>query len=275
MSTNQTDSVDPKVDSVVQDADPAVANADSAGPETDTAVSEADTAVPKTDSVVPAVVIDLIEESETIRGWMGKLADHADEAYPEVLERVKKDYRTRVEGVANRLGEHRPDLAASLEDRQGTVVSLNSDRDSHVADLEEVRLRHVVGEFSEAEWDTHRTKIEGWLDDVDSKLEVEEGAVSELTEALERIDASRPPRTTVAFSSEGYVEVEGGSDRGNAARNGSWSAHLAAAKAEGRPVGADRHSTPEEADEDESDELDFIDAVSTDDRLESGALPSS
>jgi hypothetical protein len=30
----------------------------------------------KKDSVVPAVVLELIDESETIQGWMDRLPDH-------------------------------------------------------------------------------------------------------------------------------------------------------------------------------------------------------
>lgn len=252
MSTDQTDSVVP--------------NTDSDDPKTDSGVPKTDSEAPKADSVVPAVVLELIEQSETIQGWTGRLADHADEAYPEVLERVKKDYRRRLEDVAGQLAEHRPDLASSLEDRQGTVVSLRSDRDSHVADLEEVRLRHDVGEFSESQWDSHRTKIEAWLDDVDAKLEVEEAAVSELTAALDRIDASGPPRSSsVAFTSEGFVEVDRTPVAGRAARSGSWSAVVSATTKNGHSEAAGRMPTAEENGSADSDELDFIDAVSTDD----------
>lgn len=236
----------------------------------------------QTGSVVPVVVLELIGESETIQGWMGRLADHADEAYPEVLERVKKDYRGRLEGVAGQLAEHRPQLVTKLEDRQGTVGSLRSDRDSHVADLEEARLRHAVGEFSEPQWDSRRTTIEGLLDEVDSKLEVAESAVSELTAALDRIDASGPRRPTVAFTSEGFVQVEHSPVRGGAARNGSWSAILAATRKEGHsdatkkegrygatvrtPMAEEvRIPTAEEDGSADSDELDFIDAVSPED----------
>lgn len=228
----------------------------------------------RTDSVVPVVVLELIEQSETIQGWMGRLAEHADEAYPEVLERVKEDYRGRLEGVAGQLAEHRPQLVTKLEDRQGTVVSLRFDRNSQVADLEEARLRHAVGEFSEPQWDSRRTEIEGLLEELDSKLEVEEGAVSELTAALDKMGASGPPRTSVAFTSEGYVEVEHAPVRRDGVRNGSWSAVLSEMKKEGDSVVAGRIPTAENAagdgpaaqdEPDDSDELDFIDAVSTDD----------
>lgn len=225
----------------------------------------------QTDSVVPVVVLELIEQSETIQGWMGRLADHADEAYPEVLERVKEDYRGRLEGVAGQLAEHRPQLATKLEDRQGTVVSVRFDRNSHVADLEEARLRHAVGELSEPQWDSRRTKIEGLLEEIDERLEVEEGAVSALTEALEKIDASGPRRTSVAFTSEGYVEVEHASI-GGGARNGSWSAVVSEMKKERLPEAGGRIPTAENAagdgpaaHDEPDDELDFIDAVSTDD----------
>ena len=65
-------------------------------------------------SVVPVVVLELIEESETIQGWMERLDENAEEGYPEVLQRVKDDYRGRLTGVGDQLAEHQQRLEHEL-----------------------------------------------------------------------------------------------------------------------------------------------------------------
>lgn len=226
----------------------------------------------KKDSVVPAVVLELIDESETIQGWMDRLPDHADESYPEVIERVTNDYQGRLDGVAEQLAEHAPDLVSSLGVRRGNVKSMQSDRGAHVDDLEEARLRHFVGEFSDEEWESRRTTIEGLLSKVDGLLKIEESAVAEFEEALEKIDVGGPADAAVVFGSDGPVEV-----RTAAAGHGSWS--IARSVHVDRPATNGSPGVPaasKEAAASDSDELDFLDAVSPEtlERLDSIAIAS-
>lgn len=143
--------------------------------------------------VVPAAVSDLIEESQTIQGWIERLAGHAGEARPEVFERVLGDYQERLEKVTGTLAQHRADLAASLDGRQAEVETLQADRDSHAAELEEARLRHAVGEYSDRKWDDRREAIEGSLGELDELLDIEKAAVGELTGIIDSMEAGEAP----------------------------------------------------------------------------------
>jgi hypothetical protein len=150
------------------------------------------------DPVVPTIVRELIQESQKIQGWIGKLAEHADAEHEDVFKRVRDDYSGRLGRVADQLADHRSGLLSSLEDRKSTVASLRVDRFSHTADLEEVRLRRAVGEFTEKEWDSRRATIETSLDRVDSLLAVEEKAVYELTIVVDTIGELVPRAPAIA-----------------------------------------------------------------------------
>lgn len=206
----------------------------------------------KAESVVPRVVRELIEESETIEGWVRKLAEHGDESYPEVLRRVREDYIGRMEGVAEHLTKHRSDLLENLEERKGAVETLRADRASHAADLEEVRLRHVVGEFSDEDWDSRRVTIQVSLDEVDSLLAVEEGAVTELTSVVDTIGERVRPMPRVSPVLKDIVRVDAAAESSAKAKAAaSWSAVLS--------------ELPEEQGNGASeDELAFLETVSPD-----------
>lgn len=159
-----------------------------------------------TESVVPAEVRELIVESQTIQGWIARLASHADDARPEVFERVRDDYQGRLDSVNGKLARHRTDLVERLDGRRSEVEALRSDRDSHAAELEEARLRHAVGEYSDKRWDERRGGIEESLGELDALLEVEEGAVAELSGIIASIGEGGTPG---AVDSEPEIVVEG------------------------------------------------------------------
>lgn len=143
--------------------------------------------------VVPPEVRELIEESQKIQGWVERLSEHADEARPEVYQRVLADYQGRLEKVTGRLVKHRADLVSNLESHEADVAALRGDRDGHQAELEEARLRHVVGEFDDEEWDARRGRIETSIEEIDGQLEVRETAVAELAEIISSIGEGGAP----------------------------------------------------------------------------------
>lgn len=143
-----------------------------------------------TDSVIPAEVRDLIEESQKIQGWVERLADHADDVRPEVYEKVLTDYRQRLDAVTGELSEHHAHLVETLDGRRSEVEVLERDHDEHAAELEEVRLRHAVGEFDDDEWEERRGEVQGSLDELDQLLDDERKTVAELEEIIASIGAA-------------------------------------------------------------------------------------
>lgn len=157
-------------------------------------------------TVVPAEVSDLISESQTIQGWMDRLAGHQNEADPAVFDRVRTDYQGRLDKVTAKLVQHRSKLVASLESRQKEVDSLQADRDTQAGHLEEARLRHAVGEFSDSQWDEARGNIEGSLSEVDELLGMEAGAVSELAAIIDSIGEGGTPSASSTGPDSGAEE---------------------------------------------------------------------
>lgn len=143
--------------------------------------------------VVPPEVRELIEESQKIQGWVERLAEHADEARPEVYRRVLSDYQGRLEKITDKLLKHRTDLVSSLEEHEARVTALDQDRDAHAAELEEARLRHVVGEYSDDEWEERRGGIEDAIAGIDERLDVEREAVTELSAIIASIGEGGTP----------------------------------------------------------------------------------
>lgn len=140
-----------------------------------------------TDSVIPPEVEELIERSQTIRGWIDRLREHEGETSPAVYEKVLADYRERLEGVTTDLRTHRTDLVETLERHRAEVEALRGDREDHAARLEEARLRHAVGEFDDDEWEDRREGIEATLSDLDERLTSEGATVDELEGILAAI----------------------------------------------------------------------------------------
>ncbi|MDX1579201.1 MAG: hypothetical protein R3266_11990, partial [Gemmatimonadota bacterium] len=149
-----------------------------------------------TDSVIPHEVRDLIQESQKIQGWIEGLADHADEARPEVYRKVLSDYEQRLAGVNEALAKHRAELVDTLEKRKAELAGLRTDRDEQAAELEEARLRHAVGEYDDAEWEERRDRVQQALDDVDELLTGEEETVAELDEIIASIGTAGPRLVT-------------------------------------------------------------------------------
>lgn len=143
----------------------------------------------RSDSVIPPEVDELIERSQTIRGWVDKLREHEGETSRAVYEKVLADYRERLESVTADLRTHRADLVETLERRRAEVETLRADREDHAARLEEARLRHSVGEFDDGEWDERREEIESTLSRLDDRLTEESATVEELEGIIEAIPA--------------------------------------------------------------------------------------
>lgn len=161
----------------------------------------------KTDSVIPAEVRELIEESQKIHGWIDRLDAHASDARPEVFEKVRADYRKRLDGVTDQLAEHRAQLVDTLESRRSEVEALRKDRDRHAAELEEVRLRHAVGEFDDDAFEKRSGKIESSLDDLDQLLADEDRTVSELAEIIGMISSAGAAAGSAAEAAPGRVKA--------------------------------------------------------------------
>lgn len=138
-----------------------------------------------------ATVQELVRQREQLRGWLSRLDEVRSDAPGRVAERVRADYEDRLRRVTEELGTHRADLEADLERMRGDLREAE-ERGARARDaLEEVRLRHLIGELDEASWDEARPDLEG---DV-AAAEEEAGRARDEVERLRRLltDIAGPP----------------------------------------------------------------------------------
>lgn len=133
-------------------------------------------------------VAELLEHRAQLQEWLRRL-DEFDDTPPQVAQRVRQDYEQRLEGVIIELGAHSEALTA---DRQRLDEALFAAAQRHEAaseTLEEVRLRHRIGEISAEEWEERRPELEAELEvATDERAEVER-EIAALDELLQQITA--------------------------------------------------------------------------------------
>lgn len=107
----------------------------------------------------PAAVADLMDRRARITEWLARL-DAAPASNPRAAERVRADFRQRLEAVMSELSEHhealreqRRHLARSLAEAEATEQTA---RDQ----LDEAELRHRIGEIEADEWEERRRALE-------------------------------------------------------------------------------------------------------------------
>ncbi|MFW6192027.1 MAG: hypothetical protein ACOC83_00960 [Gemmatimonadota bacterium] len=166
-------------------------------------------------SVVPEEIASLLERRTTLRGWLAAVEDRREEVREDVFRRVRDDYTERLDGVEASLVTHRSDLAASLEEREAVVAKLDEEREVRAADLEEVELRHAVGEYDEDAWRERKAEHEEVLSELEERLESERAAAEQLRDVLDELgDLGADPETvSEPTAAAGSVETRGGPAR--------------------------------------------------------------
>src|SRR5512140_293041 len=101
-------------------------------------------------SKAQAAVERLLEERRQYEAWLTKLAQpDAAGMPPNVVERVRGDYRARLEGVVKQLARHESDIETALAELEERRDEITAERGAREEALAEVRLRHAVGEDDE------------------------------------------------------------------------------------------------------------------------------
>ena len=238
------------------------------------------------DEAVPPEIAELIERRSTLQGWLERLEGRREDVREAVYERVRGDYRERLDEVERRLGSHRSDLERSLERRRATVAELEGEREERAARLEEAELRHEVGELDEGAFEEEASGHREALEELDAELETERAAADRLQEVLEELsgleasDADEEPEAGTGsrwpVSDPGPADAGGDQEGGGRAGGEEEAGGGGTDSEEGAPA-AERRARPtagsaedEEAgeatgDRPDGDELDFLESLSLDD----------
>lgn len=163
-----------------------------------------------------ATVPDLIRLREQLTGWIAKLDEMGPQASSRVAERVRADYADRLRRVNEDLSAHRGEIEADLERFRGALVEAEEMRGRAADELDELSLRHLIGELDEAAWDEARPDLERRVADADDAVARARAEVEHLERLSADIagaeaDAAEPehePEAAPAFDSPPPLPVE-------------------------------------------------------------------
>jgi hypothetical protein len=128
-----------------------------------------------------ATVHDLIRLREQLTGWIARLDQVGPQASSRAAERVRADYADRLRRVNEDLSSHRGEIEADLQRFRGALAQAEEQR-LHAADeMDEVSLRHLIGELDESAWNEARPELEARVRDA-------EDAVSAARSEVERLE---------------------------------------------------------------------------------------
>ena len=153
----------------------------------------------------------LIQQREQLRGWIAKLDEVAGGAPSRVAERIRQDYADRMARVTAELGEHREEIGRSLESMRAELREAE-DRHTHASEaMEEMRLRHLIGELGADEWDTQRVRLEDEVATAENETRRIRGEVERLAALSADVSGDDTPAgdadTAFASAAEQPVEV--------------------------------------------------------------------
>ena len=140
-----------------------------------------------------AAVEQLLAESDALHGWLTRL-DRAPVSAPDrVRDRVRLDYQHRLDQITAGLRAHAAVLGSKLERDREEHEQLSARATAAREALAEAQLRHAVGEYDDARFDSERVRHSSDIESYELGL----GAVSERIARLTEIHAlvDRPPRS--------------------------------------------------------------------------------
>ena len=137
--------------------------------------------------VIPEAIRELLDKRGTFQGWLKRLDELGSDFRPEVASKVRSDYASRLGEVESELEGHRAELETALADRAGAVEKVAAEHDARSAELEETQLRHVVGEFDDAEWERRRAEHQVQIDEFEAELTAQRSAVDSLQTVLSEL----------------------------------------------------------------------------------------
>lgn len=154
-----------------------------------------------------SAVHDLIGQREQLRAWLARLDEVGTRAPGRVAERVRGDYEERLRRVDEELGTHLEELEEGLAAVRAALVDAEGRRERAQDALEEMQLRHLIGELDEVSWDDARPGLEGEVADADEAL----GRARDEVERLSRLvsDVAGEPVSEVAPVDEAAVAIGG------------------------------------------------------------------
>ncbi|HEX2092117.1 MAG TPA: hypothetical protein VHG28_06925 [Longimicrobiaceae bacterium] len=130
----------------------------------------------------PPSVESLTQQRDQLRGWLARLGNVGTEVASHVAQRVRRDYEDRLQSVMHELSARRDSIRADLEARRAELQRAEAQRASAADNLEELRLRHLIGEIDDSAWEARRPGLE-------SAVSAAQEATARTRAVVERLEA--------------------------------------------------------------------------------------
>ena len=140
----------------------------------------------------PSAVETLTRRRAQLQDWLGRLGEVGSGVPGHVTDRVRRDYEDRLRSVTQELSEHREALTAELDGRRAELEGADAHRVAAADDLEEARLRHLIGELPEGDWEARRPELEVALAAAETQASGVRAEVERLDALLREIPGAGP-----------------------------------------------------------------------------------
>lgn len=137
-----------------------------------------------------------LEERAQYEAWLVKLESGASGIPAQVLERVRADYRSRLERVTRELARYEKDLETTLAESEVRRDELVAQRTARSEALAETELRHHVGEYDDAKFHEQSAELQVALAQLAEEIAATERDIAKFEEILGLI-AGVLPETSV------------------------------------------------------------------------------
>ena len=127
-----------------------------------------------------ATVHDLIRLREQLTGWIERLDQVGPQASTRAAERVRADYADRLRRVNEDLSSHRGEIEADLERFRGALAQAEEHRLAAADEMDELSLRHLIGELDEPAWNAARPDLEARVRDAEDAVTAARAEVERL-----------------------------------------------------------------------------------------------
>jgi hypothetical protein len=148
----------------------------------------------------------LLAERKKFEAWLAQLEAKRASASAHVFDRVFADYSKRLEEVRSRLineADALKSLVGDLETRLGKEQDKVNKKTDERAEAE---LRAMVGEYSDKEWATTKSKLDSAINDLRAKFDGTERELADLKELLGSVTgAPAPARPSMMIAAEATV----------------------------------------------------------------------
>jgi len=153
----------------------------------------------------------LLEERRRYEGWLAQLEARRSESPSHVVDRVRSDYLSRLDGVTQQLRGRASDLEHSAAGLRSRIADLQGEESTRRDERAELELRSLVGEFSPERAQESMAGCDEAIARLSGERAVHEHELGRIIEVLALVAPPPPvePETPVLVNDVAAVDIAG------------------------------------------------------------------